>query len=205
MNGRWLHHNAKPEAVVVFGGWAVGPACFAALPADRDVFFVDDYRSVEAELPALEGYGAVDLVAWSFGVAAFGHWNAGRPDIFRHKVALCGSLSPVDRRLGIAPRVYARTVQGLTQESYQQFQHRVFGRSLPEAHIDLDARRDELIAVEARGPAPDPGFDRVWAAEQDQIFALAAMEAAWADRDLKTFDGPHAPFDHFTSWEAFWA
>lgn len=205
MNGRWLHHTGQAEAVIVFGGWAVGPAPFAALPKDRDVYFLDDYRDLNAVLPDLSGFGAVDLVAWSFGVAAFGHWQAQSSVQFRHRVALCGSLTPVDRRQGIPPLAYRRTVEGLSHASYQQFQSRVFGQEQSEAEIDVNARRDELCAVEARGAAPVTQFDKIWIAQQDSIFPLQNMQRAWEGQATCVIDAPHAPFDHFPSWDAFWA
>ncbi len=205
MNGRWLHHAGQDEAVVVFGGWAVGPAPFAALPKDREIYFLDDYRDLNAALPDLSGYGAVDLVAWSFGVAAYGHWQTQSSVQFRHRVALCGSLTPVDRRQGIPPLAYRRTVEGLNHASYQQFRSRVFGREQGEADIDVKARRDELCAVEARGAAPATHFDKIWIAQRDSIFPVQNMQCAWGGQGPCVIDAPHAPFDHFPSWEAFWA
>lgn len=204
MNGRWLHKGDRPGAVVVFGGWAVGPAPFLDLPADRDVYFLDDYRDLDADLPLLSGYRSVDLVAWSFGVAAYGHWQKGRPDPFARKAALCGSLAPVSRRHGIPPLAYRRTVEGLSQASFRQFQERVFGAPQSEARIDVSDRRAELIAVEARGDAPVVTFDHVWVADQDQIFPLQNMLRAWEGQAPKVLDAPHAPFAHFPDWDAFW-
>ncbi|MBT8153763.1 DUF452 family protein [Epibacterium ulvae] len=205
MNGRWLHQSGQEEAMVVFGGWAVGSAPFDALPKDRDVYFLDDYRDLDADLPDLSVYSSVDLVAWSFGVAAFGHWQAENPTAFRHRVALCGSLNPVDRRQGIPPLAYRRTIDGLTQASYQQFQTRVFGQEQGEAEIDVAARRAELQAVEGRGAAPDTVFDTVWIAQNDAIFPLQNMQRAWAGQEPRVVDAPHAPFEKISRWDAFWS
>ncbi len=204
MRMRWLHQAGFDRAVVVFGGWAVGSAPFETFPRDRDVLFVDDYRDLDCELPEFSQYSSVDLVTWSFGVAAYGHWQQVRDDPFSRKAALCGSLTPVDRMRGIPPRAYKRTVDGLTQAGFQQFLERVFEEVQPKATTDLNALHQELIAVECRGAAPEVGFDRIWLAKRDQIFPIGNLLRAWAGQESKIIETPHAPFDAFASWEDFW-
>ena len=145
MQVRWLKQSADASGIIViFGGWAIGSGVLSHLEGDQDLLFVDDYRTLDSDLPDLSAYSQRTAVAWSFGVAAFAHWLAGRPDIFNRKVAITGSLSPVDRRLGIPPVVFERTVQGLTEESYQGFLALCFGETQPRQDIDVDARRAEL-------------------------------------------------------------
>ncbi len=206
MRWQWLEQGQSTRVCVVFGGWAVGPSPFAGLVAagGSDVLFVDDYRDLDCALPDLSSYVQVDLLAWSFGVAAYGHWQAGRADPFHRKAALCGSPAPVDRQLGIPPLAYRRTIDGLTEQSYQQFQERVFGCPQPVAAIDVAPRAEELRAVAARGPAPDTAFDRVWIAEQDQIFPARNLQRVWQGRG-RNIDAPHAPFDRFSNWDAVWS
>lgn len=205
MRIRWLHKGQQDQAIVIFGGWGVGCAPFEAFPYDRDVLFVEDYRDLDCELPDLSHYNSVDLVAWSFGIAAYGHWQQGRADPFSRKAALCGGFAPVDRKLGIPPLAFKRTVEGLSDGGFQQFLARVYGAEQPKAHPDLDALRQELIAVEKRGPAPEIDFDTVWLAERDQIFPIRNLTRAWESVASRIVDAPHAPFATFTCWEDFWA
>ncbi|WP_259780336.1 pimeloyl-ACP methyl esterase BioG family protein [Aestuariispira ectoiniformans] len=199
----WLKQTADASGIIViFGGWAVGSGVFSHLQGDQDLLFVDDYRTLDSDLPDLSAYSQRTAVAWSFGVAAFAHWLAGRPDIFNRKVAITGSLSPVDRRMGIPPVVFERTVKGLTEESYQGFLALCFGEAQPRQDIDVDARRAELEAVRDRGSAPDTQFDRIWISRNDRIFPAANLTRSWeaqADRVL-TVDAPHVPFPLWHHW-----
>lgn len=201
MEIRWLKQNNAAEVVVVFGGWAVGPEVFAHLAGEQDVLFVSDYRDLERDLPDLSTYGRVSLVAWSFGVAAYGHWQHGRRDPFDCKVAVNGSLAPVSRDKGIPPVAMQKTTETLSPEAYQLFLTRVFGSRQPVAEIDVAARRQELLAVQARGAAPDPGFDRIWISARDKIFPAANLARAWAGQAVQSCDAAHMPFDRFATWE----
>lgn len=206
MDFRWLKqaqgHGPATEAIVVFGGWAIGPQVFAHLAGPQDILFASDYTALEAELPDLSAYDSVALVAWSFGVAAYAHWQQSRPDPFARKVAVNGSLSPVSRNTGIPPAIFRRTVETLDAASFQQFLTRVFGAPQPDQPLDVTARRAELLAVEARGDAPHVAFDRVWISSADKIFPPANLARAWEGQPVRSIDAPHAPFDWFSSWEA---
>lgn len=202
MEFRWLKQIQAAEAIVVFGGWAVGPEVFWHLDGPQDILFASDYTDLDAELPDLSGYERVSLLAWSFGVAAYAHWQQGRPDPFSRKTAVNGSLQPVNRGAGIPPAVFRRTVETLSLESYQQFLGRVFGARQDAEALDVEARRAELLAVERRGDAPQMRFDKVWICSGDKIFPPANLARAWAGQNVANLDAPHAPFDRFAQWEA---
>lgn len=202
MEFRWLKRDSAAEAIVVFGGWAVGPEVFWHLKGPQDILFAEDYTSLDAELPDLSGYRQVSLLAWSFGVAAYAHWQAERADPFQRKVAVNGSLQPVNRGAGIPPAVFRRTVETLSLEAYQQFLARVFGATQPPEALDVEARRAELLAVERRGDAPRMRFDRIWIGTGDKIFPPANLNRAWAGQNAVEIEAPHAPFGRFAEWEA---
>ncbi len=204
MQLQWLKHTGAPSLVVVFGGWAVGHAVVSHLSGPQDVLFIDDYRTLDNALPDLSAYVDVSLVAWSFGVASYAHWQADHADPFVRKIALCGSLDPVNRSTGIPPVAFAKTREGLSAASYQMFLTRCFGARQPEAAIDVAQRRAELDAVADRGAAPDPGFDRIWIAQRDKIFPVANMQRAWGGQACTVLDAPHVPFAGFDCWEDLW-
>jgi biotin synthesis protein BioG len=201
MEVRWLKQGSSAEAIVVFGGWAVGSKVFAHLAGDQDVLFVNDYRDLNADLPDLGAYTRVSLLAWSFGVAAYGHWQQRRVDCFDRKVAVNGSLTPVCRERGIPPVAMKKTIETLSPDAYQLFQTRVFGTRQPVAAIDVAARREELLAVQERGAAPDPGFDHIWISSRDKIFPPANLARAWEGQQLRSCVASHMPFDQFATWE----
>ncbi|AUQ50673.1 putative protein in bacteria [Phaeobacter inhibens] len=203
MEVRWLKRKQAGEAIVIFGGWAVGPGVFDHLAGAQDLVFVSDYRSLDVDLPDLSGYDHVTLLAWSFGVAAYAHWQEGRADPFDRKVAVNGTLTPVDETRGIPPAVMAKTAEGLSEQSFAQFLRRTFNAPQPSHAVDIDARRAELHAVAARGTASVVAFDQVWIAGRDRIFPPKNQHRAWADATIRELPAAaHAPFDHFDSWQA---
>lgn len=202
MQWRWVQHTGANDLIVVFGGWALGPAPFAHLTGPYDVVLADDYRDLSEKLPDVEGYQSVTLVAFSFGVAAYGHWQQGQSDPFTRKVAINGTLIPIDRRCGIAPVVMQRTHDTLSHETFQVFLERCYNAPQSDTPIDVQARKQELRAVEARGPAPDVSFEPVWISNQDRIFLPTNQQRAWADQvgRVRHIDAPHVPFDRWSTW-----
>ncbi|SDE04407.1 pimeloyl-ACP methyl esterase BioG family protein [Limimaricola pyoseonensis] len=199
MRWRWLSGPGGADRVVtVFGGWAAGPAALAHLTG-ADVLYVEDWRDLDADLPNLSGYARRDLVAWSFGVAAYGHWQAGRETAFDRRIALCGSPAPVDRAMGIPPAIFQRTRDRLDPVTLASFLDRI--GAPPVASADIPALRDELDAVAARGPASDVAWDRVVIATGDRIFPPANLHRAFAGRTVEEVDAPHTPFDLWSRWE----
>ncbi|NRB19056.1 MAG: DUF452 family protein [Rhodobacteraceae bacterium] len=209
MDFRWLSiGQARPgdgervsEAIVVFGGWAVGADVFDHLTGPYDILFASDYRDLNEDLPDLSAYDRISLVAWSFGVACYAHWQQGRADPFDRKIATNGTLTPVNRATGIPPLTLSKTIETLSPDAYQLFLARVFNSRQPPREIDVVARRDELRAIEARGDAPDTAFDRVWISTADKIFPPANQLRAWRDAEIRQIAAPHAPFAAFASWQ----
>lgn len=200
MRWRWLSGPDRAgQVVVLFGGWAAGAAPFRHLGDDRDILFVEDWRDLDAELPSLWGYERRSLVAWSFGVAAYAHWQAGRADPFHRRVAICGSPNPVDRRLGIPPAIFARTRDSLDEVTLAAFLDRA--GAPPLTAPDIDALRAELDAVAARGPAPVAAWDAALIATRDHVFPAPNLRRAFADVPLREVEAPHAPFCGWTSWD----
>ncbi|MDW4549096.1 DUF452 family protein [Defluviimonas sp. D31] len=203
MEAIWLRRDGAARVVVFFAGWGAEPSDIAGLGGAYDVLFVRDWRAL-GDLPDLSSYTERLLVAWSFGVAAYGHWQAGRADPFTRKVAVNGTLAPVDRERGIPPRVFAMTLAGLSEENFHAFLARSHGADQPRRTVDVAALTAELEAVRDRGPAPETLFDRIWISEADGIIPPANQRRAWegqADR-ITGIDAAHAPFAHWSDWEA---
>lgn len=200
MKGEWLQRNGADDLIVVFGGWALGAAPFAHLRGTAEVLLLSDYRTLDFDTEALAPYVRRSLIAYSFGVAAAGHALASAELIFDRKVAVCGSLHPADEHFGIPPERVRQTADQLTEASLRQFARRAGSPLLEQS--DVPALRDELHAVIARGPAPDPGFDRIWLGHRDRIFPPENLEAAWRDQadQVRWLEAGHNPFPSFTTW-----
>lgn len=200
MRWEWLQQTGSPDVIVVFGGWALGPSPFAALEGSQDVLFVEDWRDLDVDLPDLSAYQRRFLIAFSFGVAAAGHWLAAHALSFDRKVAVNGTLEPVSSDYGISPDMVEATAAGLNATSFAGFCRRAGVKSAPK--IDVDARQEELRSVARRGATPKTQFDKVWLSRKDRIFPAASFEAAWADAPVSWLpDAPHAPFAAMPTWQ----
>lgn len=201
MQSVWLKQNGRSDLVVIFGGWALGAEMFRHLAGPEDVLFVDDYRDLDA-LPDLSAYKNRTAVAYSFGVSAFAHLDEAARGQFDRSVSINGSPAPVDRRRGIPPIVFQKTLDGLSHESFQSFAALCFGDKQPEILIDVAARAEELRAVQQRGAANCPAFDRIWISQKDRIFPPANLTRAFAGQEdnIRSIDAPHVPFAAWDSW-----
>lgn len=205
MRTQWLQHRDADRLIVIFGGWALGPAPFAHLTGAEDVLFVEDWRLLDHDLSECGAYARCDLIAHSFGVAAAGHWLAAqtakdRPDPFTRKIAINGTLDPCHEQRGIPPELVRATADQLDLENLRRFCKRA-GAPAPTAP-DIRALRAELRAVLARGPAPSPGFDRIWLGQGDRIFPPAALALGWQDQHLPItwLKAGHTPFSLWQHW-----
>lgn len=202
MESVWLKHNGHSDLIVVFGGWALGSEMFGHLSGPQDVLFVDDYRDLDG-LPDLAAYQNRAAVAYSFGVSAFAHLGPAERAQFDRTVAINGSPSPVDRRMGIPPVVYQKTLNGMSQENFQSFAALCYGEKQPDIAIDVAARTEELADVQQRGPAACPTFDRIWISQKDRIFPPANLARAFGGQEdvIRSIDAPHVPFSAWDSWQ----
>ena len=202
MKQQWLARVGSEELILVFGGWALGPAPFAGLSGDRDVLFVDDFRHLDDPLSALGHYERVNLVAFSFGVVSAAHWLAQSGCKPARSIAVGGTLHPADPDRGIAPDVIRGTADQLSQASFRKFCRRA-GLNGPVREVDIAAAREELHAVIDRGEAPETTFDRIWIPQKDRIVPTHAQERAWAGQSaaVRRTATPHIPFLVGQSWQ----
>ncbi|NHF72038.1 pimeloyl-ACP methyl esterase BioG family protein [Paracoccus xiamenensis] len=187
--------------ILVFGGWALGPAPFLRLSGGQDVLFVDDYRQLDDPLTELRAFDHITLVAFSFGVAAAAHWMSMTGTRPARSVAISGTLFPADPERGIAPDIIRATAEGLSAASFAKFCLRA-GLGSPAPDLDIESARTELLSVLDRGPAPETAFDRIWIPQKDRIIPTAAQELAWTRQREAVchIPGPHVPFRVGQSW-----
>ncbi|PWE32960.1 DUF452 domain-containing protein [Maritimibacter sp. 55A14] len=206
MRHHWLARAGRAELTLVFAGWGLGPMPFAGLAGAGDVLVVDDYTALDDPLPQTAAYDGVRLLAYSFGVAAAGHWLSASGLRPVRLAAVNGTLFPADERKGIAPEIVTATADGLSTASFARFCRRA-GHKGPVPAIDMAAAQAELRAIADRGPAPETRFDRVWISAQDRIVPASAQEAAWRDhaeaiRRIPASHQPFAPDQHWQEWFA---
>lgn len=198
---QWLQHSkTASHVIVVFGGWAIGSAVFAHLKTGSDILFVSDYQTLDNALPALDHYQSRSLVAWSFGVASYAYWQQAQPDDFNRKIALNGSLMPINRLQGIPPKIMQKTIDGLSHDSFQKFLTLCHGTEQAIHQIDVAQRKAELIAIQTRDYSGlEQNWDKVWLSANDRIFPFANMQRAWR-QPFTVQNAPHVPFAKWVTW-----
>lgn len=210
MKHQWLQQQKNASRLIVFfNGWGFDASIVQHLfsQADTNILFIDDYRSLDYELPKLEDYQQCSLIAWSFGVAAYSAWQQGRNNVFDYRVAINGSMAPIDRKTGIPPIVMQKTIDTLSTKSFQVFAKKCFHQlDATEKEcfsIDVEVRKEELIAIQKRQNANNAmQWDKVWISRNDAIFPLENLQRAWqAQKDrVELIDAPHAPFTIWQNW-----
>ena len=201
MNHQWLARSEQSDLIFVFGGWALGARPFSDLTEPGNVLLAEDYTCLDDPLPDLAQFDRVDLLAFSFGVVSAAHWLRRTGFKPSRMIAVSGTLHPASTEYGIAPDVIRATADQLSRASFAKFCRRAGLTGDPPA-LNVEAARAELHAVIARGPAADPGFDRIWIPDRDRIVPTAAQDAAWRSSSniIKRIAGPHVPFKSGQNW-----
>lgn len=189
MTIEFTHRNGARRLLLIFAGWGMDARPFAALRRPGyDVAVVYDYRTYDfGQVP--DCYDEVCIVAWSFGVAAAADFMAARPELhFTLRVAVNGTLTPVDDLTGIPRAIFDGTLAGLDERSLLKFYRRMcgsttafaaFSSSMPVRQIDELA--DELRAIDSRESTGRPieAWDHVMIGSADAIIPAANQQRAW--------------------------
>lgn len=212
MRRAWVKRKGNGGVILFFCGWGMDERAVQHLAGEDDLLVFHDYRDISREeMPPLETYGRVRVIAWSMGVWAasvlLNRWNIP----VWESVAINGTERPVDEHYGIDPRVYLLTERGLTEAGRDKF----FARMLPrkdelerfEANRprrELDEQREELRLIREQSVVlkPEWNWNRAYVSMGDVIFPIENQRKWWNGRcvviELK---GGHYPFYELDNWE----
>lgn len=190
--------------LLIFAGWGMDARPFASLRRDDcDLMVAYDYSDgVERGDDALSEYDEIMVLAWSFGVIAADRFMALNPDLpFTSRVAVNGTLWPVDEQYGIAPTVFRGTLDNLSDATVVKFRRRMCGGSKAYADWEekaprrsLDSLRRELEAIPLLGTGSQR-WDVAYVADSDAIIPPANQRDSWLERgvELRSLTGSHLP------------
>ena len=211
MQQEWINRNGHSHLILFFNGWGCDSRIVSHLQHDNeDILALYDYR----ELPLLDesilaGYSEVTVVAWSFGVWA-ADYALQQINAPHRRIALCGSLFPVDESQGIPPTIFQRTLETYSDQTRQKFFARIFGSAASmkqwEANLPLrttPSQQEELAILGnlfEQGYAPGvEKWNKALIAANDLIFPCPNLVKMWGDK-AQIIDSPHFPFHLFTQW-----
>ena len=179
----------------------------------RDVLMLFDYRDMSLPDELMQTVAAYDdgaLIAWSLGVAVANLCGGDWVNRFRIRMAINGTVRPVDREEGIAPEIFDGTIRNLDERGLARFIKRtcvareVHHRYLAQpAQRPLAEIREELQVLRSMALSNDCIFTHALAGRDDRIFSYANQVRCW-DRNgvpCTTVDVPHFPFYAWRTWK----
>ena len=105
MKYKWLNKVNNDDLIVFFNGWGMDESVVSHLDfANHDLLMFYNYNSIETDFPfyELDKYSTKTLVAWSMGVMTASLFDIN----YDYKVAINGTLKPIDNMYGIPVRIY---------------------------------------------------------------------------------------------------
>ncbi|MCM1338858.1 MAG: DUF452 family protein [Muribaculaceae bacterium] len=211
----WLNKNNNKNLIVFFAGWSFDEHPFKFLDCGGfDVLFVYDYNSFDLpdEFLQLDNYSQKYLIAWSMGVFAAWKFKALFEN-FDLKIAVNGTLSPVDNEFGIPVRSFELTLKhaavGLEGKFYKNVfsteseQEKYFKNSVERSVENRVAELEHLYAViKSENLQEEKFYDCAIVSEFDKIIPPNNQINSHERNNvpIKCLQSGHFPFYNFVGW-----
>lgn len=203
MKQEFLLKKDTSDLFILFLGWGMDPTPFQYPPSlESDIMICYDYRSLDFDERRLSGYSSIYVTAWSMGVWVASHVLQGLKLPFKQKIAVNGTMFPIDAQRGILPSVFQVTLDGLSEASLLKFYRRMCGssevyekfmkkapkRSLQEVKEELIALGEKCLSY----PTPDFHWEVAIVGLKDRIFLPENQRNAWyGNTKIMEIDAPH--------------
>lgn len=205
MKQNFLIKKDHEQLVLFFAGWGMDETPFRQIPTENyDCMICYDYRSLEFDDTLLKGYLHITLVAWSMGVWAASQVMKSHPSLpISQRIAVNGTLFPIDESKGILPAIFYGTLQGWSEQTLQKFQRRMCGsaheyrsfqvvapqRPAEELKEELEAIREQASSLPA---VTDPWHIAI-IGRDDRIFLPQNQRESWSDaaHSIKEVEAAH--------------
>ncbi|MDO4319781.1 MAG: DUF452 family protein [Bacteroidales bacterium] len=204
MQYRLISSTGAPRLILIFAGWGMDATPFESLLREGyDIMVVWDYRSFYIDWSVVSGYDEICLVAWSMGVFAASQTVQAIDYKITKRIAVNGTLWPVDNCRGIPEAIYYGTHDGLDERNLTKFYRRMCASRTQFVDFesvrpvrDIDGLRDELLAVAERTILSSQSairWDRAIVGHADAIFPPVNQRRAWqaADVPVEMTDDAH--------------
>ena len=129
MKAYWLNKENNENLIVFFAGWSFDENPFKNIVCKNyDVIIIYDYNdlSLPDKLNNLSEYKNKILITWSMGVYA-AYLHKGLFENFDKKIAINGTIYPVDDKYGIPVKIFELTLKhaqtGLKEKFYKNIFH----------------------------------------------------------------------------------
>jgi malonyl-ACP O-methyltransferase BioC len=195
MQYKFVSENNSQRLIIFFDGWAMDASPFKNLHRDGyDIMVVWDYRQLDIDWRCTAKYIEVCVIAWSMGVYAASRTLHAIESKVTKRIAVNGTITPVDNILGIPVATYEGTQAGLNERSLLKFYRRMaksraeyerFASNMPSRGID--ELRDELAAIYPEPLLSNPPirhWDCAIIGRNDAIFPAVNQVRAWSEHKV---------------------
>lgn len=190
MQHRLISSTGSNRLILIFAGWGMDATPFAGLcRPGYDIMVVWDYRSLYIDWGVVESYDEICLVAWSMGVFAASQTLQAVDYRITKRIAVNGTVHPVDDRYGIPESIYRGTHDGLSERSLTKFYRRMCVSREQFAEFEavrpsrgVDELKDELRAIGERTILNNTvhlRWDKAVIGRNDAIMPPLSQQAAW--------------------------
>ena len=207
----WLNKNNNKKLIVFFAGWSFDYVPFEFLKCfDEDVIVFYDYSTLD-NIPDLSGYHDYTLIAWSMGVYVSYVLRDKLPK-FNRKIAVNGTVYPVDDNFGIPKRTFDLTLKFVESGLQGKFYKNVFDdeslylRYMKKPVLRTIANRvSELYALSGMIKNLDVKYDGKYydfaiIGNRDKIIPTKNQISFWTNR-AQLVDSGHFPFYNYNAWD----
>ena len=203
-----INSTKSSRLILIFAGWGMDCHPFEGLAHHGyDIAIAFDHRKSECHDAAiLSNYDEICILAWSFGVPAANAFLRDNPSLpITARIAVNGTLHPVDDLMGIPQNIFEGTLNNLSAATISKFRRRMCGSSENFAKFmasaprrsDLKELADELQAIRQLPPAKSDDrhrWDTVYIYDSDRIIPTENQLRAWhGHRHVITLSGAHLP------------
>lgn len=212
----WLIRKKRERLILFYNGWGMDDRPFRPLPSKQfDVLVCSDYSQQE-NVPALQKmldqYKECSLVAWSMGVY-FGqlHFCDSDSRVFAKKIAVNGTLCPVDDSFGIPRGIFADTLKGLDEDTLHRFRRRMckskkimdkFLINSPQRNIeDLRNELQKISEISQPIARSESIYTDVIVTDRDYIMPTSNQLEFWSGSRVHILNAPHFPFYDWNCWD----
>ena len=219
MKAHWLNRQNNKNLIVFFAGWSFdyNPFCNHPECGDNDLLMIYDYNNMDIpdELKTLNNYESKILAAWSMGVFT-AYLNRVLFEDFNKKIAVNGTITPVDDKFGIPVKIFELTLKhaasGLggkfyknvfqTLKEYEEYLKNPVQRSIENRVEELENLYD-LIRQQPAGFDGENFYDCAVVCQNDKIIPSANQSASHNKNNVPviSLDCGHFPFYNFSKWD----
>lgn len=190
MQQEFIIKQNRSSLLLFFAGWGMDKHPFVDYkPAHHDFMICYNYNTLEFDYNLISGYKQVEVVAWSMGVWVASQIMSSAIVPLGLKIAINGTMYPIDEQWGIPPAIFNGTLEGLTETTLSKFQRRMCGNTVNFKYFQsvipqrtIDSLKSELSAIgKMYKELPPKGFDwdETYIGLNDRIFPANNQQQAW--------------------------